>query len=210
MAYRQLERAEILPFVPRSCVRLLDIGCGEGAFGALFKKERGGEAWGIEPYAPAAMVAATRLDKVLSSPLSECVDLPQGYFDTICFNDSLEHFAEPEPALTSCKALLRPSGVVVASIPNVRYIENIAHLLIELDWRYENSGIRDRTHLRFFTKKSMERMFQEAGYVVLSISGINSHYWSGKKIWLLRKFLRPWVEDMRYLQYVVVAQPMGL
>ena len=138
---------------------------------------------------PAAEVAATRLDKVLANPLSECVGLPQRYFDAICFNDSLEHFADPGPALESCKDLLRKGGVVVASIPNVRYIENIAHLLIELDWRYENSGIRDRTHLRFFTKKSMERTFRESGYAVLSMHGINSHYWSGKKIWLLRTFL---------------------
>jgi SAM-dependent methyltransferase len=210
MAYRKLQREEILPFIPGSCGRLLDIGCGEGAFGALFKKERGGEAWGIEPHAPSAEVAATRLDKVFASSLSECANLPQRYFDAICFNDSLEHFAEPEPALDSCKNLLRSGGIVVASIPNVRYLENVAHLLIELDWRYENSGIRDRTHLRFFTKKSMERMFRESGYDILSIQGINSHYWSGKKIWLLRTFLGPWVEDMRYLQYVVVAQPNGV
>jgi hypothetical protein len=80
------------------------------------------------------------------------------------------------------------------------------HFLIDMDWKYEDAGILDYTHLRFFTKKSMERWFVDAGYKIQSITGIKPHYWSGKKIFLLRLFFGKYVEDMKYLNYVVIAK----
>ena len=132
--------------------------------------------------------------------------MPDGYFDVITFNDSLEHFSDPMPALQLCKTKLAPGGSIICSFPNVRYIDNVIHFLVDMDWKYEDAGILDYTHLRFFTKKSMERWFVDAGYKIESITGIKQHYWSGKKIFLLRLFFGKYVEDMKYLNYVVVAK----
>ena len=186
---------------------MLDVGCGAGGFGALVKHELGIEVWGAEYERPAAELASAKLDRVVCGDFVTVPDLPDGYFDAVMFNDSLEHFPYTEPPLQRAKKLLAPGGVVIASIPNVRYIDNVYHFLIEKDWRYSESGILDSTHLRFFTRKSMVRTFEHAGYDVASITGINSHHWSGKKIFLLRLLIGGWIEDMRYLQYVVTARP---
>lgn len=204
-SYYATYRREMLPFVPANCRRLLDVGCGAGGFGALVKRERGTEVWGAEYEPRVAQLAAGQLDRVICGDFVDVAGLPDGYFDVVMFNDSLEHFRDTDPPLQRAKKLLAPGGVVIASIPNVRYIDNVYHFLIEKDWHYAESGILDNTHLRFFTRKSMVRTFEEAGYTIDSITGINSHYWSGKRIFLLRLFFEKWIEDMRYLQYVVIA-----
>lgn len=201
------ERREMLRFIPASCRKLLDVGCGAGEFGALVKTELGAEVWGVELNAKAAASARDKLDKVVHAPFSAEVELPDNYFDVITFNDSLEHFPDPYPPLEFCKRKLAKGGVVVCSLPNVRYIENVYHFLVEMDWKYEDYGILDNTHLRFFTRKSMLRTFENAGYNVLSITGIRPHYWSGKKIFLLRLLFRKWMDDMKYLNYVSVISP---
>lgn len=197
----------MLAFLPEKFGRLLDVGCGGGDFGALVKAEKKAEVWGVDLSVRAIERAKDNLDHAILGEFSPTSDLPDHYFDVITFNDSLEHFADPMPALELCKKKLTPGGIVICSLPNVRYIDNVFHFLVEMDWRYEDSGILDYTHLRFFTKKSMERWFVDAGYNVQSITGIRPHYWSGKKIFLLRFFFRKYVEDMKYLNYVVVAKP---
>jgi SAM-dependent methyltransferase len=207
LTYYSFARQEMTRFVAPDCRRILDVGCGTGAFGEGLKKERAVEVWGVEPVPEAAKAATGKLDRVVAAPFTAETELPLGYFDAVIFNDSLEHFPDPFPPLAAARRFLAPGGVVVASIPNVRYIDNVRHFLLEMDWRYEASGIRDRTHLRFFTRKSILRTFAEARYRIETIEGINSHYWSGKKIFLVRLFLRRWVDDMRYMHYAVVARP---
>ena len=81
--------------------------------------------------------------------------LPDNNFDVVIFNDVLEHFENPWAVLENVKTKLNASGVVVASIPNVAYITNLVELILKKDWRYKpEGGILDKTHLRFFTKKS--------------------------------------------------------
>ena len=207
LSYYLQTRQEILPFLPAQCRTLLDIGCGGGAFGALVKDSRGAEVWGVDISPVAAELARERLDHVVNGPFDEHAALPDRYFDVITFNDSLEHFPDPYPPLALCKRKLADGGHVVCCLPNVRYIENVRHFLVEMDWKYEDAGILDKTHLRFFTRKSMLRTFDEAGYDVLSITGIRPHYWSGKRIFLLRLFFDRWMTDMKYIQYVIVARP---
>lgn len=207
LSYFLQSRQEILPFVPTQCRTLLDIGCGGGAFGALVKKSFGAEVWGVDISPVAAELARAQLDHVVNAPFDANASLPDRFFDVITFNDSLEHFPDPYPALALCKHKLADNGLVVCCLPNVRYIENVRHFLVEMDWKYEDAGILDKTHLRFFTRKSMLRTFDEAGYDVLSITGIRPHYWSGKRIFLLRLLFDRWMTDMKYIQYVIVARP---
>lgn len=205
--YYSNTREEILDFIPAGSTRVLDVGCGGGGFGLTLKATRSVEVWGVEPVVEAAAMARTRLDHVVQGFFDPEAELPRGYFDAITFNDSLEHFPDVFPPLRLAVELLRPGGVIVVSLPNFRYLENIKHILIEKDFCYADSGILDRTHLRFFTLKSMQRMFQEAGLVVLETRGINPHWWSGWKIRVLRLLFGQKIEDMKYLQYVSVVKP---
>jgi ubiquinone/menaquinone biosynthesis C-methylase UbiE len=205
-------RKEMLTFIPSNCKKLLDVGCGAGNFGGLIKKTLGAEVWGIDPSTTVTGLTNKVLDHFINDFFSEKLDLPSKYFDVVTFNDSLEHFSDPFPPLELSRRLLKPGGVLVCSIPNVRYIENLKHLFFEMDWKYEDSGIRDRTHLRFFTKKSIVRTLEEAGYQVLLIQGINRRHWwwEGRRFIPIRFFLGKWIIDMNYLQFAVVATPKYL
>lgn len=200
------ERKEMYSFIPNSCKRMLDIGCGNGAFAALVKDRMQSEVWGVDISPEAIELARNKLDKVYSGDFMVIADmLPDCYFDVITFNDSLEHFVDPISVLGFVKRKLAVNGKIICSLPNVRYFENIKHLLIDMDWQYEESGILDYTHLRFFTKKSMVCLFEKSGFNVESIIGIKPHYWSGKKIFILQLLFGKYVKDMKYLNYVITA-----
>lgn len=203
-------RRVLMPFVPQECMRLLDIGCYAGAFGAALKADRNMEIWGVEPDRDASRIASSRLDRVLNEPLSSETDVPDHYFDVITLNDSLEHFADPVSALRVLikKLAMNDRSRLICTLPNMRHIECIEHLLFDKDWRYAESGIRDTTHLRFFTKKSMRRLFEETGFEVLGQHGINEDWWHKDKR-LRRWFFRmmpAYTDDMRYVQYVNVCR----
>ena len=113
----------------------------------------------------------------------------------------------PWDVLRNVKNLFTPQGVVVSSIPNFRYISNlITEILFQGEFRYRpEGGILDDTHIRFFTSKSILRMYQEQGYKVLKHQGINSCK-SPKKKLFIRLFLgKP--NDIRYKQFATVAKP---
>ncbi len=207
--YFNYPRKEIIEFIPSNCKTLLDVGCSSGAFGSLVKETFGAEVWGVDPSSCVSTITHQVLDHFINNYFSDDLPLPKKHFDVITFNDSLEHFPDPVPPLETCRSLLKPGGVIVASLPNVRHIDNLRHLLFEMDWKYEDMGIRDRTHLRFFTKKSIERTFEETGYQVLSIKGINRRYWwwGSKRFMPVRFLIGKWIWDMNYLQFVITATP---
>lgn len=207
----------MLSFVPTNCSRLLDVGCGTGTFGASLKKSREIEVWGVEPFASAAAIAAGKLDRVITGSFGPETDLPTGAFDCIVFNDVLEHMVEPELALRYAKLLLSAGGTILASIPNIRHFPLLWQLGVRGNWEYGDCGLLDRTHLRFFTKSSILRMFQNEGYAVKSISGINPYIGipsASRRLWLAYRvanalFMGKFA-DLKFLQFAVVAEPIAL
>ena len=209
--YIEKERHEMLDRIPKEAATILDVGCAVGSFGQLIKSERSSEVWGIEINDYAASIAAQKLDKVICGSFDETLDLPKDKFDCIVFNDVLEHLVDPYSALLYSKTLLRDGGKIVASIPNVRYFDNVWKLLVDKDWEYTQNGILDRTHLRFFTRTSILKTFSDLGYEIESIEGINpleqEHPHRVKKFRILNYILLNQIEDMRYIQFAVVAHP---
>ncbi|MBC8122391.1 MAG: class I SAM-dependent methyltransferase [Gemmatimonadaceae bacterium] len=204
-SYFQCQRPEMLPYIPREAVRILDVGCGAGEFGRSLKAARAVEVWGVEMDASAATAATRYLDHVLCEPFDPMLHLPTRGFDCIIFNDVLEHLVDPFAALIYARELLGDNGVVVCSIPNVRFWQNMKHLLIDKDWQYTEHGILDRTHLRFFTRRSILSTFDNLEYNVTRIEGINPSL--SRKFRLLNWLLFNQIADMRYLQFAVVASP---
>jgi SAM-dependent methyltransferase len=212
--YFELARPEMLPFVPPGCKRILDVGCGQGNFGELLKKTRNVEVWGIEPVASAAAEAATKLDHAIEGLFTPDADLPPASFDAITFNDVLEHIWEPAESLACARKLLAPGGVVIASIPHIRHFQAMWEIVVRGEWRYKNSGTFDRTHVRFYTRKSILALFAASGFEVEKIVGINP-FWSDANgvpfKWRYFKIINALtfnaIEDMKYLQFAVVARP---
>ena len=213
--YFTVARQEMVCFVPANCRRLLDVGCGTGTFGASLKKQNPQiEVWGVEPFASAAAKAADKLDRVITGPFGAESDLPAGTFDCIVFNDVLEHMIAPERALRYAKLLLSAGGTILASIPNVRHFPVLWQLGVRGIWEYGDCGLLDRTHLRFFTKSSILRMFQSEGYAVRSISGINPYVGvpnASRRLWFAYRvanalFMGKFA-DLKFQQFAVVAEP---
>lgn len=172
--YYKNVRPEMLGFIPKSAKTILEIGCGSGNFSAQLVKD-GVETWGVEPFEESAKEATEKLTKVLLGTLDEVLqDLPDNYFDAIVMNDVIEHLLEPWDDIINLKSKLKKEGVLVTSIPNVRYSKNIFKLIFNRDWKYTDDLILDRTHYRFFTKKSIKRMYKDCGYNILRIKGINT------------------------------------
>lgn len=201
-------RPEMARYVPATAKRILDVGCAQGVFGASLKQKNGAEVWGIELDPAAAEAAAQRLDKVLCGDVAEqLLKIPDGYFDCAIFNDVIEHLVDPYSMLTAVQKKLAPGGIIVCSIPNIRFFRNFYNFVVRGEWRYEEAGIMDKTHLRFFTKKSIREMFDSLNYRILTLEGINA-----TPSWRVRLFnaltLGQW-EDTRYLQFACVATPAG-
>ena len=204
--YYRHSRSEMLAFIPSNVSRTLEVGCGAGDFSAQIKNEFGAETWGVEYQPDAANLAAQKLHRVLAGGVeSVLADLPQGYFDCIVFNDVLEHLMDPYSTLVAMRDLLNKTGVLVASIPNIRHWPEFVDYTLRGNWNYVNAGVLDRTHLRFFTKKSIMATIEQCGYSLINIQGINPHYSRAQKIASVLSLGA--LEDTLYQQYAVVARP---
>jgi 2-polyprenyl-3-methyl-5-hydroxy-6-metoxy-1,4-benzoquinol methylase len=205
--YADAPRLEMLSFVPTDARRVLDVGCHLGAFGRAIKERSDTEVWGVEPNRQTAKLAAKSLDRVFTGFFSEEIALPDQYFDVIVFNDVLEHMPDPWGALRLASTKLAKDGCVVVSIPNLRHIDNLIHILKNRDFEYEPYGVRDKTHLRFFTRKSAPRLFNGSGLKIVSIQGINEDWWRPS---LLRRIafriFKNYLDDTRFVQFAMVAK----
>jgi 2-polyprenyl-3-methyl-5-hydroxy-6-metoxy-1,4-benzoquinol methylase len=171
--YYSTYREEIIPFIPVDCKTLLDVGCSEGNFAQSIKKHNQAEVWGIEKNQSCAHQAEQKIDCVLCGDIQSLIPkIPDQHFDCITFNDVLEHLISPDYVLQQMKKKLTTRGIIVCSIPNILNISILKNLIFHRDWEYASNGILDKTHLRFFTQKSMRRMFQDLGFDA-QITGIN-------------------------------------
>jgi 2-polyprenyl-3-methyl-5-hydroxy-6-metoxy-1,4-benzoquinol methylase len=207
--YYQVVRPEMLDFIPAGCRTVLDVGCGEGFFGQNLKQARDLEVWGIEIVEARARAARERLDAVLTGDVTLLVSqLPMSFFDVVVFDDVLEHLIDPYDLLTRMKAHLSHGGVIVSSIPNIRFYPTFYELAVHCEWEYEESGILDSTHLRFFTERSIRRMYERLGYEVLRHEGINKQPRMPRRFWIANALGKRRFLDMQYPQFATVARPI--
>jgi 2-polyprenyl-3-methyl-5-hydroxy-6-metoxy-1,4-benzoquinol methylase len=143
--------------------RVLDVGCGAGALAAALKAAGAAHVAGIEMNGPAATQAREIVDVLVEGSILD-VPLPfaPGEFDYVIFADVLEHLRDPDAALERCLPFLAETGRVVISVPNARFYWVLLRLILDR-WAYTDSGIRDRTHLRVFTRYSLCRMLARHG-----------------------------------------------
>lgn len=173
--YQKSSRSELVALVPQHASRVLDVGGGEGNFLAGLKAhwaETTGanlETHLVERSASACDAARDSVDFVWEGDFSK---LPLGLkFDCVSFLDVLEHSESPLSWLSQARNLLKPDGVVLASIPNVSHWSVIVDLL-EGRWDYSPVGIHCVTHLRFFTEHGLQLLFSEAGFRIIQTQAV--------------------------------------
>ena len=203
-SYFKLVRSDVVPMIP-ICNKLLDVGCGSGATSRLLK-ERGTckEAHGIELFPEAANEAKKYLDAVhcLSIENSE-LPYSDNFFDVILCLDVLEHCADPWNVLRNLKRVLNKNGVLIASIPNISYTVVLLKILFNR-FEYEDSGVLDRTHLRFFTLYTMKKMFEDSGYEIVRVEKNRAHGWKMYALSVLTLGIA-WYYNV--VQYKLIVKP---
>lgn len=202
--YYDNARLEMLKYLPENASRILDVGCGRGVLAELIKNKNKAEVWGIELMESEGLEATPKLDKVFIGPCENFIDnLPDNYFDVIYFNDVLEHLVDPHNVLERIKQKLSPDGVIVSSIPNVRFYKTFARVVFGKDWKYDDFGVMDKTHLRFFTSKTIKRMYEDLGYKIQLHEPLNVT--RSLKPLLFNVLVLFTQMDIRYLQYATVV-----
>jgi 2-polyprenyl-3-methyl-5-hydroxy-6-metoxy-1,4-benzoquinol methylase len=150
--------------------RVLDVGCATGYLAEALV-ERGCTVSGVEFDVEAAEEARPHLERLVIGDI-ETMDLLEAFgddrFDVIVFGDVLEHLRNPLPVLRNAKALLADRGSVVASIPNIAH-GSVRLALLAGRFDYQVLGLLDSTHVRFFTRSSLEDLFREAGMVPIDV-----------------------------------------
>ena len=150
--------------------RVLDIGCSTGYLGEVLI-ERGCVVDGVDKDPEAVIAAQRRLNsaKVVDLDVDDLAQVLAGNtYDRIILADVLEHLADPHAVLLSASALLAPDGEIIMSIPNITH-GSLRLALLEGRWEYRDTGLLDRTHIRFFNRASMIKLIQSAGLAVIGI-----------------------------------------
>ena len=214
--YYREPRHDIRGLVSPRGKRILDVGCASGELGYAFKRAGAQEVIGIELHGESATLASQRLDQVYTGDIQTLEPpLEPARFDYIIFDDILEHTIDPWAIIASYRRFLKPDGRVILSIPNIRFYSVIGRLLLNR-WEYQESGVLDRTHLRFFTWPNIQAMFEGAGYRIERVVHNYRLFEDQSQIGRIgavstRIFCRafapwPWRHFFTY-QYLVVAKP---
>jgi 2-polyprenyl-3-methyl-5-hydroxy-6-metoxy-1,4-benzoquinol methylase len=113
----------------------------------------------------------------------EKIELPEyiQHFDLILLPDVLEHLFEPKSVLETLKKYLKEDGKIIVSMPNIRYYSALYKIVFKGDFKYEESGIFDYTHVRFYCRKNIQELLETAGYKVLKQESSIKNY-QGKSL----------------------------
>jgi len=191
--------------------RLLDVGCGDGAFLAKMKA-LGWEAIGVEPDEKAAAVARTNFGLEVFVGALEAAGFANESFDAITLNHVIEHVGDPIGLLRRCRDLLRRGGRVVVTTPNA---EGLGHRIFREHWR----GLEVPRHLMVFSLGNVKRLALEAG---LSIGELRTSARAAHALYLESRLLKagrwtadPWPRSGRRLKmesvlFQVVEEVLGM
>lgn len=144
---------------------VLDVGCGSGVHGAELKHLHGHRVVGVDLSEASIQKATTRLAEAYVADVTKPELYPfsgRRKFDLIVFSDILEHLYDPLDVLTPHYPLLASGGKVLLSLPNIA-IWNVRLALLAGRFEYQDTGTLDRTHIRFYARRTFQRFTAEAG-----------------------------------------------
>ena len=191
------------------------MGCGEGFF-AKSVAQYGNRITGIDILPRPADLSA--FENYVSADLSSGLpDLDKKRFDKILLMDVLEHVQRPERILRDCMKSLKPNGLILVCVPNIANI-SVRLMLLAGRFNYTERGILDRTHLRFFTGKSVRQMLTDNGYEIvremstviptelaLGISADNAFMIVANRV---LAFFTKFMRGLLGYQYILIARPV--
>jgi len=161
-----IHNPDLLRIIPDHSRKVIEIGCSSGALAREFRKSHNVDWVGIEIDPDYAKLAQRHCDKTEIQDIDNCDErFYKQHADRDCwiFGDTLEHLKDPWSVLKHIRKVIPSHGVVVACIPNAQHWSLIVRLALG-NFRYEESGLLDRTHLRWFTRTTMIELFNSQGF----------------------------------------------
>jgi len=198
-------RDDVTSLVPPTATRVLDVGCSVGAMGRVLV-ERGHTVTGLETNPEFAAQARTCLTEVIEADVEELAKSGKdigGPFDCIVFADVLEHLRDPWAVTRWGASLLSEHGSLVISVPNVRHVSMIKSVLGRRRWPYEDVGIFDRTHLRWFAFHNLPDLLENTGLRITELQ--RSYFLSWNPNARINR-LAPHIGDFGTLQFIFRAE----
>lgn len=167
LIYGETVNLTLLDLIGRVDGNVLDIGCGAGAWGPALRRAGAQRIVGLEPHAPAAALARATYDGVFTASIHSLSTLvARSTIDLVVFADVLEHLVDPWDALSRAHRVASPGARLAVSVPNLRYHGLIWRLALRGHFEYvDDGGLMDRTHLRWFTHRSLDRALRAAGWL---------------------------------------------
>jgi glycosyltransferase involved in cell wall biosynthesis len=153
----------------RSPKKVLDLGCSDGALGALLRKQ-GHHVTGLDVNVTEGVDES--VDVFIAADLEDGLENQvAGVYEVVIAADVLEHVRRPDILLSEIDGCLGPDGTLIASIPNfAHWYPRLRVMAGRFD--YDRRGILDRTHLRFFTRRSFDRLAHEAGFKIVRCEAV--------------------------------------
>jgi 2-polyprenyl-3-methyl-5-hydroxy-6-metoxy-1,4-benzoquinol methylase len=207
--YFATARNEIVPFLPARVSRMLDVGCGAGATTASIKAIRD-VAWagGVEFVDEIAAQAEEVCDRVWRgdaalAPLE--AEIAPASLDLILCLDVLEHMPDPWTMVRRLSGLVAPNGRLIVSVPNIRNWKFVWRLATRGDFHYRDAGLLDRTHLRFFVRKTAIELATCGGLELVSAESAQAWRFPDMR-WTLSRLSGGGLDEIMAKQWLVVAE----
>jgi len=150
--------------------RVLDVGCGAGGQTAAINRGKNNDVVCVEPDGLRAAAARAKGLNVHQGLFDANFAQSCGKFDVIVFADVLEHLVDPSAALRLAHGCLNPNGSLIVSVPNVAHWTVRLRLFIG-KFDYQDGGIMDATHVRWFTRSTLTALLANEGFAVAHLAG---------------------------------------
>ena len=189
---------------PSSIGNVLEIGCGPARLAEILDFE---SYWGVEPDALAVdsvrALAKPNIQVIHADYASALSRLPTDFFDLVICHDSIEHLPDHDHFFSTLPQLCRSGARLVLTIPNMRHLLLLVNLLVHRDWPYSEVGLMDRTHLRWFTEKSLRKDLAKYGYEIEAFERMQPTFFTNNpiKIALANVAALALGQDCRYVYF---------
>lgn len=208
-SYYSVVRFELIELIKKNAknLKILEIGAAYGET-LFYLKEAGiaSEVVGVDLFEDVEnRDNYKKLDKFIFGDIQQLeLEEYKNYFDIIILADVIEHLIEPKPVLEKIKNYLKDDGNIIVSIPNIRHHTALRKIFFKGDFRYEESGVFDYTHARFYCRKNIEELIENAGYKILKQQGSANRL--KDKVRFLNTITFKIFEEFLSVQYYFVAR----
>ncbi|MBD3809812.1 MAG: class I SAM-dependent methyltransferase [Sulfuricurvum sp.] len=206
-SYIREDLINLIPKTFRAC-NVLEIGCGNGATLQKLKKIGiANKTTGIELF-PSEDNFYDTVDHFFPENVEQMAfpSYMNNSFDIILLGDVLEHLVDPWSTLKKVSTLLKAEGRIIVSLPNIRYYTILKSIIFNGDFKYEEAGILDKTHLRFFCRKNIIELLENADLKVDIITSTFDRETIKSKKHLLNKITFGLFHDFFVYQFLAVAR----